>query len=63
MSRTEDACPFEPQSRANRCQSCVTANSIPPCAAAFLSGKPLSPAGNVIELRRIETVPAARKAA
>ncbi len=63
MSRYEDACPFGPESRAERCGTCVAKNNVPPCAAAFLSGRALPQADNVIQLRRIEVIPAARKAA
>lgn len=63
MSPYEDACPYEAQSRAKRCQGCVATNSIPPCAAAFLSGRTTGPVENVIQLRRIEVAPVTRKAA
>ena len=63
MSRYEDACPFDEQTRANRCRSCVATNAVPPCAAAFLTGRAPLPADNVIQLRRIEIVPSIRKAA
>ena len=62
MSGYEEACPFAPESRAQRCRTCVATNNVPPCAAAFLSGRAQPPADNVIQLRRIEVVPF-RKAA
>ncbi len=39
MSGYEEACPFAPESRAQRCRTCVATNNVPPCAAAFLSGR------------------------
>lgn len=62
MSRYEDACPFAPEARAERCRTCVATNSVPPCAAAFLSGRAQPPSDNVIQLRRVEAV-SFRKAA
>lgn len=62
MSRYEDACPIESAARANSCQSCCTANNVPPCVAAFLGGRAALPSSNVIYLRRIEVVES-RKAA
>lgn len=62
MSRYEDACPFEPQTRAARCEGCVATNRVPPCAAAFLSGRTQKLFDNVIALRRADS-PSHRKAA
>ena len=62
MPRFENACPFDPATRAARCSSCSVANaSLPPCVVAFLSGG-ASLAENVIPLRRVEA-PSLRKAA
>ena len=62
MSRYEDSCPIEAAVRANRCQTCCAANSVPPCVAAFLGGRAALPAANVIHLHRVEVVES-RKAA
>jgi hypothetical protein len=63
MSRYEDACPFEPRGRASRCQTCCGANnSVPPCVAAYLSGRQAMAPANVVPLFRVEVVEA-RKAA
>lgn len=63
MPRFEDACPFDTQSRANRCSGCVATNGVPPCAAAFLSGRARPETENVIQLRRVEVATPQRKAA
>lgn len=62
MSRYEDACPFEPQTRAARCEGCIATNGVPPCAAAFLSGRTQKSFDNVVALRRADAAPH-RKAA
>ena len=63
MSRIENGCPFEAQSRANRCVSCVSANaSVPPCVVAYLGNGASMPSSNVIPLHRVEVL-SERKAA
>lgn len=62
MNRFEEACPFEAVSRAGRCTSCCSANEVPPCVAAYLSGKAPERANNVIPLR-VVTASLLRKAA
>lgn len=60
MSRYEESCPFDARSRANRCETCVTANSsVPPCVAAYLGG-PNAARTKVISIQSIEV---GRKAA
>jgi hypothetical protein len=60
MSRYEKSCPFDARSRANRCETCVMANSsIPPCVAAYLGG-PNAARARVISIQSSE---ANRKAA
>ncbi len=53
MSRYEDSCPFEPQARANRCQSCVATAELPPSAIADLTAPDLVRAPNVLPLLRV----------
>ncbi len=56
MSAVEEACPFEPTTRAQRCVSCCGSNNpVPPCVAAYLGEAPRSAAGNVIPLRMAHT--------
>jgi hypothetical protein len=62
MSRYEEACPFEARTRANRCETCCSANSVPPCAAAYLSSATERPASNIIAITSLREV-AFRKAA
>jgi hypothetical protein len=62
MNRIEEACPFEAQTRAGRCMTCCSASQVPPCVAAYLSGKALQPASNVLPFED-RYVPRARKAA
>ncbi|MBK6320005.1 MAG: hypothetical protein IPI33_00140 [Dehalococcoidia bacterium] len=62
MSRYDEACPFDSSARANRCQPCCAANSVPPCVAAYLDGRSLQLASNVIPLYRADALPV-RKAA
>lgn len=63
MPRFEDACPFDAQSRANRCKGCLATNGVPPCAAAFLSGRARLETENVVQLRRVEVTVPQRRAA
>ncbi len=63
MSRIENGCPFDAQSRANRCETCVSASdSVPPCVVAYLGKGASMPATNVIPLHRVEVF-SQRKAA
>ena len=62
MPRFEDACPFDAPSRASHCRGCLAVNGVPPCAAAFLSGRVRVETDNVIQLRRVVAAPE-RKAA
>ncbi len=62
MTPFEDACPFDAAARASRCQTCCNANTLPPCAAAYLRGAAGRKPANVISLFRVEAE-APRKAA
>jgi hypothetical protein len=62
MNRYEESCPFDERNRAARCETCCATNNLPPCAAAFLSGRAAVPASNVIPIRRIELVESRRAA-
>ena len=63
MPRFEEACPFDVQSRANRCQSCCSANNdVPPCVAAYLGERRALRPANVISLLRTEVIETRRAA-
>lgn len=63
MARFETACPFDAQGRANRCETCMPANSnVPPCVVAYLGNGVRIPASNVLPLHRVEVL-SERKAA
>jgi hypothetical protein len=60
MSRFESSCPFDATTRANRCETCSSANKgLPPCVAAYLGGVD-TPRAKVISILSVEP---ARKAA
>lgn len=63
MSAIEEACPFDPVTRAQRCVSCCGPNHpVPPCVAAYLGEPSPRGTGNVIPLR-IANSRATKKAA
>lgn len=57
MPRVENSCPFDPSTRAERCESCCERSGLPPCAVAWLRAR-VTP-GNVTSLGE----PAARSRA
>lgn len=51
MSRVKDACPYEPQVRAERCETCCeVSGGLTPCVAAWLRTSARVLPSNVIEL-------------
>jgi hypothetical protein len=51
MSRLNDACPYESQVRAARCESCCeVSGGLPPCVASWLRTENRTRTTNIIEL-------------
>lgn len=64
MSPFEDACPYDERGRANRCGSCCASpKMLPPCVAAYLSGRELNATVEIVSIEAHRVTRARARAA